>query len=121
MTTDDFEMYNHVELDEMAGALLLHGSLQCSIGNFLDATADMGDLLLVEYTNHAPDGMAATILTATAVATKEAIRRLTALGHACDSALASLVDRMEVDKQKVADAFNALIDESWGKEADETE
>lgn len=115
------ETYNHVELDELAGSLLLHGSLQGAMSHLLDATSDMADLALIEMTNHAPDGMAATILTATAIAAKETRLRMDALAKACDSALASLVDRMESDKQRVRDAFDDLMKDSWVEEEEATD
>lgn len=103
------ETYNHVELDELAGAFLLHGSLQGAMAHLLDTMTDMEDLALIEYTNHAPDGMAATVLTATVVAAKAVQANMVALVHACDAALVSLVDRMQSDKQRVNDAFAALV------------
>lgn len=106
---DQHETYNHVELDEFGGALLIHGALQSSMSHLMDVMADPDDLGLIEFTNHAPDGMSATVLTATAVAAKQVHLLMSHLITACDSALVSLVDRMETDKQRVLDAFNDLV------------
>jgi hypothetical protein len=117
---ENSELYSHVELDEFGGALLLHGALQSSMSHLMDALSDPQDLLLIEMTNHAPDGMAATVLTATAVAAKQVKLLMEAIIKASDCALASLVDRMETDKQRVLDAFNELVkDLDPGEEATE--
>ena len=106
---DQHETFNHVELDEFGGALILHGAIQSSMSHLMDVLSDPDDLLLIEMTNHAPDGMAATVLTATAVAAKQIKLLMDCVIKASDSALASLVDRMETDKQRVMNAFNELM------------
>jgi hypothetical protein len=62
--TDDTEDYTPDELDEMLGSVLYHGGIQAALAHFLHVTSDDEDLVLVEFVNHAPVPLAATVLAA---------------------------------------------------------
>lgn len=116
MTKPPIESYTHTEIDELGGALLWVGGLSHSLGHLLDVTANLRELDLIEYVNHAPDGMAGEILSGLAPVVAEAKARLTVVARAFDAALDSLAERVQA--KWMHSEFGSILAAEFGDQAE---